>query len=150
MSWKRWSHVHLGKIPANSSVGKYSSGQIGKVKGIGFLQQEPGALLGKLEPDRAKYSLPAHLRAWGHRDHSRKVKHHLLWIREGATHNNMKHLESVSISLHTTFKDKRWCLLAATRALTKSFSLPKPLHQHCFINNNSEFLLRSSRNNYVW
>lgn len=112
MPWKRWSCVRLGEIPANSSVGKYSSGQAGKVKGIGFLQQEAGALLGKLEPSRAKYPLPAHLRAQGHReDRSSKVKHHLLWKREGVTHNNMKHLESVSISLHTVSRmrgDTSW------------------------------------------
>lgn len=40
---KRWSHGHLGKIPPNSCVGKYSSGQAGEVKGSGLLQQEPGA-----------------------------------------------------------------------------------------------------------
>lgn len=101
MPSRRWSHVHLGKIPPNSCVGKYSSGQAEKVKGIGFLQQEPGVLLGKLEPSRAKYPLPAHLRAQGHReDCSSKAKHHFLWIREGDTHDNMKLLESVSISLH--------------------------------------------------
>lgn len=41
---------------------------------------------------------------WGHgdtEDCSSKVKHHFLWIRECATHGNTKHLESVSISLHT-------------------------------------------------
>lgn len=102
MPSKRWSHVRLGKLPTNSSVGKYSSGQAGKVRGIVFLQQEPGALLGKLEPTRAKYPLPAHLRTQGHReDCSNKIKHHFLWIREGATHDNMKHLESASISLCT-------------------------------------------------
>ena len=42
--------------------------KVGKVKGIGFLQQEPAALLGKLELSRAKYPLPAHLRAWGWRE----------------------------------------------------------------------------------
>lgn len=105
MPSKRWSQVHLGKIPTNSSVGKYSAEQVRKVKGIGFLQQEPGALLGMLEPSRAKEPLSAHLRAWGHReDCSSKVKHHFLWTREGATHDNMKHLESVSVSLHTISK----------------------------------------------
>lgn len=89
------------------------------MKGLGLLQQEPIALLGKWKPSGMKCPLPAHLREWGWREGG-KANHSFLWIKLQMTTQNT--LASKTISLPHCFRDVRLYLLAATKA--KLFSLP--------------------------